>query len=216
MPRPRRLFVPGFPVHLVHRGNNRQDIFLCDRDFRVFRSFLKEAVDGLDVAVNGYVFMTNHIHLLLTPADALGISKVMHSTSRRYAGYFNTAYGRTGTLWEGRFHAALIANDRFLLACHRYIDMNPVRAGIVGSPDQYPWSSHRHYACGERDSIVTAHQAVESIGLSRESRQAAYRALFEGVIDQREIDAIRRASRGCRRVDGGQGQIGRPKKENRP
>jgi putative transposase len=216
MPRPPRNFVAGYPVHLVHRGNNRQDIFRCEKDFRVLRHFLKEAASKFEVAVNAYVLMTNHIHLMLTPVDEVGISRAMHSASRRYAGYFNAAYARTGTLWEGRFHASLIPEDRYLLACHRYIDMNPVRAGLVDRPDRYPWSSYRHYAHGEEDSIVTGHGALDLLGITPVSRRMAYRGLFEDASVERDIAAIREAISGCRRVNGDWARRGAPRKNNRP
>src|SRR4029079_5119566 len=105
-------------------------------DFEVFKHYLKEAVDQCAVAVNAYVLMTNHIHLLLTPGNSAGVSKALHSASRRYAGYFNSRYKRTGTLWEGRFYAALVPSERYLFSCYRYIDMNPVRARLVSRPDE--------------------------------------------------------------------------------
>jgi putative transposase len=216
MPRPPRHFVPGYPVHLVHRGNNRQDIFRMERDYHVFRHFLGNAIGEFQVDVNAYVLMTNHIHLLLTPIDADGISRVMHSASRRYAGHFNAAYGRTGTLWEGRFHASLIPNDRYLLACHRYIDMNPVRAGIVQRPEGYRWSSHRHYAFGELDSLVREHRAIERLGNRPESRRAAYRSLFDDSTFEPDIANIRDAARSCRRVGGASVSPGRPRNKNCP
>src|SRR5205809_3732839 len=107
MRRPRN-FIAGLPAHVTHRGNNRQAIFSRAADFEIYKHYLKEAVDLCAVAVNAYVLMTNHVHLMMTPSDSEGISKALHSTSRRYAGYFNMRYRRTGTLWEGRFYAALI------------------------------------------------------------------------------------------------------------
>lgn len=147
MPRLPRHFQPALPVHLVHRGNNRQPIFLSGSDFLAFRHFLGVASPKHGVALHAYVLMPNHVHLLVTPEEAEGISKFIQSVARRYVGYFNSFYRRTGTLWEGRFHASVIESDRYFLACHRYIDMNPVRAGPVKEPSDYPWSSHRHY-CG--------------------------------------------------------------------
>ncbi len=202
-------------MHLTHRGNNRQLIFTQTADFGVFRHYLKEAVEQQGVSLNAYVFMTNHIHLMLTPNDASGISKAMHSASRRYAGYFNARYQRTGTLWEGRFYAALITSERYLFACYRYIDMNPVRAGIVRRPNDYLWSSHRFYAQGANDELVTPHSSILEFSANAARRQAAYRALFDVPCDASEYDAIRTASRAGRAIGSDAPGRGRPKKENR-
>jgi len=143
MARSPRQFVPGYPSHLTHRGNNRQRIFHCEGDYRFLWRCIKEASDEHRVAVNAYVFMSNHLHLLMTPEEeGVAISRAMHSASRRYAGYFNHRYERTGTLWEGRFHASLVTTDKYLITCHRYIDLNPVRAGLAAGPELYAWSSH--------------------------------------------------------------------------
>jgi putative transposase len=198
MPRPLRNFVPGLPAHLVHRGNNRQPIFSCDADFLFFRACIDDALSRFDVALHSYVLMSNHVHLLMTPTTPGGISRAMQGAIRRYAGYFNARYGRTGTLWEGRFHAAVIEDDRYLLACHRYIDMNPVRAGIVRRPARYLWSSHRHLARGARDSIVRPHASIMALGKTEHDRHAAYRALFGAPIDPVDLHDIREAARRCR------------------
>jgi putative transposase len=173
MSRPNRNFAPGFPAHVVHRGNDRQDIFKCTGDYLFLRKCLEETASAQGVEVHSYVLMTNHLHLLLTPKDSLAISKLMHSVMRRYVGYFNARYKRTGTLWEGRFHTTTIGSDFYLLACHRYIDNNPVRAGLVPRPEEYPWSSHRYYALDDPDSLVTPHQTVIALGADDAARRRA-------------------------------------------
>ncbi|MGZ5040121.1 MAG: transposase [Usitatibacter sp.] len=212
MARTPRLFVPGYPSHVVHRGNNRQNIFHCAADYRVFLEFLKEAAGEFEIAVNSYVLMTNHVHLLLTPNERSAISKALHSASRRYAGYFNHRYERTGTLWEGRFHASLVTTDHYLLGCHRYIDLNPVRAGLVDAPSQYFWSSHRFYAIGEPDSVVTPHRAVEGLGRDDAGRRLGYLALFEMPLEPADIEAIRRASLAGAPIGARSPARGRPRK----
>lgn len=202
-------------MHLVHRGNNRQDIFHCEGDFGFLWKCLKESTEEFEVAVHAYVMMSNHIHLLLTPAEPLGVSKSLHSAARRYAGYYNNRYGRTGTLWEGRFHAALVPEDRYLLACHRYIDLNPVRAGLVPSPELYPWVSHRVYSCGAEDPLVTPHPRILAMGQDELRRREAYKALFRDPDDGCELAEIRDASRACRTV-GVRLRRGRPPRKNRP
>ncbi len=164
------------------------------------------------MAVNAYVFMPNHVHMLLTPSAADRISRSMHSAARRYAGYYNKKYQRTGTLWEGRFRASLVRTDRYLLACHRYIDLNPVRAGMVARPDLYPWSSHRHYAMGEPNPLVTPHPAIIALGGELSSTRDAYRALFSTPLDGVELEAIRSACRGGRPIGADRPAMGRPPK----
>jgi putative transposase len=194
MARTPRQFVPGYPTHLVHRGNNRQKIFHSETDYRFLWTCTKEASEEFQVAVNSYVFMANHIHLLLTPGDPTAISRMLHSASRRYAGFFNARYQRTGTLWEGRFHASLVQSDHYLLACHRYIDLNPVRAGIVSHPAAYGWSSHRFHAMGEPNQLVTPHATVLDLSSDIPSRCRHYRQLFASGLDPCDLHAFRTAS----------------------
>jgi putative transposase len=198
----------------VHRGNNRQAIFHCEGDYHYFWRCLKEASDEFHVDVNCYVFMANHVHLLLTPTSCEGISRTMHSASRRYSGYFNQRYQRTGTLWEGRFFASLVTADHYLLACHRYIDLNPVRAAIARSPELYPWSSHRYYAMGERNSLITPHKAIVSLASPHRPLTSAYRALFEDELDPSDLAAIRAASKAGRPIGTKKPPMGRPHKKS--
>jgi putative transposase len=213
MPRIPRHFVPGYPSHLVHRGNNRQVIFHCEGDYHYFWRCLKDATDKFQVSVNSYVFMANHVHVLLTPKSSGAISQAMHSASRRYSGYFNTRYRRTGTLWEGRFFASLVTADHYLFACHRYIDLNPVRASLVRSPELYPWSSHRYYAMGERNPLVTAHHTITSLATPERSLTLAYRAMFEHALDPSDMAAIREASIAGRAIGADKTPMGRPRKK---
>ena len=174
---------------------------------------MKEAAEETGVAVNAYVFMTNHIHLLLTPQEPMSISRMLHSASRRYSGYFNDRYQRTGTLWEGRFHASLVRTDRYVLACHRYIDMNPVRAGIVSRPDAYGWSSHRFYAMDEWNGLVTPHATVLDLSRDGRTRRLAYQQLFAVPPDPGELYAFRSAALSGRAVGAPPPRRGRlPKK----
>jgi putative transposase len=200
MARSPRHFVPGYPSHVTHRGNNRQRIFHCEGDYRFLWNCIKEAAGEHRVAVNAYVFMGNHVHLLMTPDDPTAISRAMHSASRRYAGYFNKRYERTGTLWEGRFHASLVKTDSYFLTCHRYIDQNPLRAGLARVPEQYPWSSHRFYSMGEVNPLVTAHHAISVLGESDESRRRAYQALVSRPLDAVDLECVRKACRSGRPI----------------
>ena len=213
--RPLRHFVPGLPVHLVHRGHDRQRIFRRTGDFLLFHRYLGEAAAKFEVAVHAYVLMTNHVHLVLTPdKDEWGISRALQVAGRNYAVYFNRRYRRTGTIWESRFHCSTIESDRYLLACHRYLDLNPVRAHLVLRPEYYPWSSHRHYAGGRPDPLVTPHRLVDSLGYGGEGRERAYRRLFEAEPAVEELEQIRMGTRTGRAIGRRaiQPSRGRPKK----
>ena len=144
-----RYVLPGQPQHIIQRGNNRQAIFTADADYQFFRDALVEAAGRSGLAVHAYVWMTNHIHLLATSAYEDSISKTFQSAGRKYVQYFNFTYRRSGTLWEGRYRATVIDTENYFLRLMRYIDLNPVRAGMVAHPRDYAWSSHRKYAYGE-------------------------------------------------------------------
>ena len=174
MARLARLTVPGYPHHLIQRGNNRQPIFVTDADRRLLLQLLEEHAKALEVAIHGYVLMDNHFHLLATPKDTTGIPKLMQAVGRRYVRAFNDRHGRTGTLWEGRYKSTLVQAERYLLACMVYIDLNPVRAGMVASPGDFPWSSHRFYVGQGTDRIVTPHPLFWALGNTPFAREQAY------------------------------------------
>jgi putative transposase len=191
MPRQPRFLVPGQPHHVIQRGNNRSPIFAGEADCRVFRDGFAEACRGHGCLVHAYVLMTNHVHFLMTPASAGGIGYVMQTIGRRYVPYFNRMHERTGGLWEGRYRARRIDSERYLLTCYRYIELNPVRAGLVTDPSQYRWSSYGANATGLLDPLVTAHERYLALGVSREARTTAYRALFNQLLDERALFGIR-------------------------
>ncbi|MFN9211977.1 MAG: REP-associated tyrosine transposase [Betaproteobacteria bacterium] len=195
MPRKPRLAVAGHPHHIVQRGNDRQDIFRDDQDRRKYLDWLGELAAQFDVAVHAYVLMPNHVHLLVTPAGAAAMSGLMQALGRRYVRWFNDRHQRTGALWEGRFFSSLIEADRYLLACYRYIEMNPVRAGLVAAPVEYLWSSHRHHVGLKIDPLVSDHSLFWSIGNTPFDRQTAYKALFDQTSDPVELEGIRAAIR---------------------
>jgi putative transposase len=194
MPRKPRLSIPGQPQHVIQRGNNRQPIFVVDDDYRQFADMLALAADKHDCQIHAYVLMTNHVHLLATPRNDDGIGKMMQSLGRRYVQYFNFRNARTGTLWEGRYRATLVDTEQYLFACMRYIELNPVRAGMVTLPGEYRWSSFRCNAFGALDKLVTHHPQYLSLGASSPARQRAYRTLFDAEIEEASVDEIRRAT----------------------
>jgi putative transposase len=189
-----RFSIPGVPQHVIVRGNNRIDIFRGEADYRFYLDKLRLAAAEHDCAIHAYVLMCNHVHLLVTPGHADSVSKAMQSLGRRYVQHFNTCYRRSGTLWEGRYRATLIQSEAHLLTCMRYIEMNPVRAGMVTRPSAYRWSSHAGNALGQADDIITQHAEYRGLGGSAPARLAAYRLLFKDRIPERELAAIRTAT----------------------
>jgi putative transposase len=157
MPRRPRLYLPGQPQHVVVRGHNRDPILARHEDFRFLYRCLHEAADRHGLAVYAWVFMHNHLHLLATPADEHALPRAMQTLGRRYVQYFNRSYRRSVALWEGRYKSALVDTERYLLACYRYIELNPVRAGIARRPEDYPYSSFHANALGKPDAVVTPH-----------------------------------------------------------
>jgi putative transposase len=179
MSRRLRFLLTDFPIHVVQRGNDRQQCFFEERDFRVYLRALADGAVRYRVLVHAYALMTNHVHLLVTPLAANGVSKLMQSLGVRYVKHVNTSMQRTGTLWEDRYKACLVARDAHVLAACRYIDLNPVRAGIVRHPVDYGWSSYSALAGLRADSLVRPHGALEQLG---EPRGRAYaRWCAEGI-----------------------------------
>ncbi len=185
MARLARVSVPGYPYHVIQRGNNRQRIFTSDADRETMRDLLAENATRFDVAIHAYVLMDNHFHLLLTPASADGLPKMMQAVGRKYVRYFNDLQHRTGTLWEGRYKSALVQTERYLMACMVYLDLNPVRAGLVARPQDYLWSSHAHYAGIRNDRLITPHALFWEMGNTPFDRESRYRELVQqGVTEQ--------------------------------
>ncbi len=189
-----RFTIPGQPQHVIVRGNNRSEIFRADADYRFYLEKLQAACDKHGCDIHAYVLMTNHVHLLLTPQKERATGKAMQMLGRYYVQYYNYCYQRTGTLWEGRYKATLIDSESYLLTCMRYIELNPVRAGMVAHPSEYPCSSYRCNAQGQPDALVTPHAEYLRLGKSDEERQAAYRQLFKHRIAERGLDEIRKAT----------------------
>ena len=188
-----RLNLPGVPQHVVQRGNNRQVCFFSDEDYTVYLDKLKHYSRKYNVAVHSFVLMTNHVHLLLTPQESDGVSRLIQSLGRYYVRYVNQAYGRTGTLWEGRYKSALIDSEKYFLTVSRYIEMNPVRADMVGHPAEYPWSSYHKNALGKPIEFITPHALYQALEKTDKSRQQAYRTLFEDEVSDLTLEEIRNA-----------------------
>ena len=190
MARHPRVTVPGIALHIVQRGNNRTECFKTDADRLVYLSILRELSALAHCAIHAYCLMSNHVHLLLTPDSEAGPSLMMRDLARCYSSYFNRRYRRTGTLWEGRFRSCLVESARYVLACYRYIERNPVRAGMVSAPSLYPWSSHRANTGRDRDTLLSHHPEYAALP-SQE-----YLRLFAAEDDAQFLKTVREATLG--------------------
>ncbi len=193
MPRQPRFNLANVPQHVVQRGNNRQATFFGDADRGHYLDCLASAAKAHACDVHAFVLMPNHVHLLVTPRAPDAVSKLMQSVSGRYAQYANAAHGRSGSLWGGRYKACLVESERYLLTCHRYIESNPVRAGMVRRPADYPWSSFRHNGLGEASVFIAEHPLYQALGAMPEERRSAYRALFRSGMEEAVLRRIRAA-----------------------
>jgi putative transposase len=194
MPRLPRYFLPDTPQHVIQRGNNRDALFRGSSDFIFYKACLRSASSKHGVVIHAYVLMTNHVHLVATPARADSLPRVMQSVGRVYVKHFNTSNERTGTLLEGRYKAAIIQTDEYLLTCMRYVELNPVRAGMVPAPGDYDWSSYSANAGGAHDDIVEPHPVYRSLGTTKAERLKAYRALFDVPVAEAALARIRDAT----------------------
>jgi putative transposase len=185
-----RLTLPDHPHHVIQRGNNRQAIFASAADRQMMLDLLDENARKFSVAIHAYVLMDNHFHLLATPQTLDGLPQMMQAVGRRYVRYFNGSQQRSGTLWEGRYKSTLIQTERYLLACMAYIDLNPVRAGMVTQARDYPWSSHAHYIGMRTDKLVTPHPLVWALGNTPFAREAAYAELVQAGITAGQQQAL--------------------------
>ncbi|RAP56166.1 transposase [Oleiagrimonas sp. MCCC 1A03011] len=190
MARHPRLDLPGIPQHIVQRGNNRLPCFLDDTDRRRYLTQLREALLGTDCALHAYVLMDNHVHMLVTPPRKGCIARMMQKLGRQYVGLFNARHGRTGSLWEGRYKSCLVDSEDYVLRCHRYIDLNPIRARMIDDPAAYRWSSCPAH-CGTEDALLTPHPSYLALGRSPTERAHAYRTLLNEVLTEDDIREIR-------------------------
>jgi putative transposase len=206
MPRAARTILPGVATHVVKRGNNRAACFFTDGDRLAYLRFLGEMAREAQCQVHAYCVMTNHVHLLLSPVSAEACSLLMKNLGQRYVQRVNRVHGRTGTLWEGRFRASVAATERYVIACYRYIELNPVRAGLVSHPRGYAWSSYLGNAGERMDSLLAPHPAYLALGADAQHAQDTYRGLFDSALDPGLEDDIRTAYRRGRPLgkEGGQ------------
>lgn len=193
MARPLRFSPSGIPQHIIQRGNNRSVCFADEQDFSVYANWLKSYAKDFDVSVHAWVFMTNHVHLLVTPQCENSLSALMQALGRHYVRYFNRQYRRTGTLWEGRFKSSLVQSEAYLLQCYRYIELNPVRAAMVDDPADYTWSSYCHNGLAVETDLCTPHEEYLKLGNTKAERATVYRELFKSHVEGGQLKQIRDA-----------------------
>jgi putative transposase len=189
-----RLTLPGYPHHVIQRGNNRQAIFKTPADYQHLLNLMEENAKKFGVDVHAYVLMTNHFHLLATPQTDTSLPQMMQAVGRSYVRYFNDLQIRTGSLWDGRYRSTLIQTDRYLLTCMAYIDLNPVRAGVVSAALDYPWSSHGFYVGTRSDKLITPHALFWDLANTPFGREAAYADLVRAGVDSDQQAALTRSA----------------------
>ena len=193
MPRRIRFDQPGLPQHIIQRGNNRSACFFADGDYYCYLHWLRKAAHDHGVKVHAYVLMTNHVHLLATPAKAGALATMMQSLGRRYVRYVNSTYKRSGTLWEGRYKAGAVDAEDYVLRVYRYIELNPVRANMVAHPGDYPWSSYAINGGGKASEWLKPQALYLALGSGMKERTEAYVALFRTELDPEVTGRIRSA-----------------------
>lgn len=189
-----RLTLAGYPHHVIQRGNNSQAIFMTVADYQYLLGLIEENAKKFEVDIHAYVLMTNHFHLLATPQTDTALPLMMQAVGRSYVRYFNDLQQRTGTLWEGRYRSTLIETERYLLACMAYIDLNPVRAGMVAEPLDYAWSSHGFYVGARSDKLVTPHALFWDLANTPFGREAAYADLVRAGVSAEQQAALTKSA----------------------
>lgn len=211
MPRTARFIVPGVTVHVVQRGHDRHSCFFDEDDYRAYLGYLSEFAVRFGCAIHAFCLMTNHVHLLMTPQADDSCARMMKNVGQHHVQRINSRRGRTGTLWESRFYSCPVTTEQYVLACYRYIELNPVRAGMVDRPEQYAWSSYGGNSEGSPEGLLTAHEAYMAIAQEAQGRAAAYRMLCDESLDSELLDQIRKATRGGYAVGSARRPRGRPR-----
>jgi putative transposase len=193
MARRKRVFMQGLTLHVTQRGNNRCATFRTEGDYELFLWLLVFAMRRYKFRVHAYALMSNHFHLMVTPESPSALSRGMQSLGRRYVRYFNDRYNRTGTLWEGRFRTAIITDERYWLTCMRYVEMNPVRAGLAGSAESYPWCSYRAHAFGVTDPVLAPHAVYDALASTAGRRQEAWRHMCGPPVRRDQLETVRKS-----------------------
>jgi len=215
MPRIARLVIPDVSLHIVQRGHDGRECFFSEQDYFAYLNYLSEFAARFRCSVHAYCLMTNHVHLLVTPHVADACAHLMKYTSQYYVTRINRRLERSGTLWEGRFYSCLVPSERYALACYRYIENNPVEAGMVQHPGQYRWSSFAANASHSRCGFVSRHPAYDALGIDDVTRANGYAALFDLPMQQELIEEIRKATRAGHAAGVPRKPRGRPAREQK-
>jgi len=194
VPRYRRLFLPNTPLHIVQRGHDRQPVFVARTDYEYYLANLREIKSELSIRVYAYCLMTNHVHLLIEPGENTEtVSQMLRVLAGRQTRHVNKLENRTGTLWEGRFKASLVDSEAYLLACYRYIDLNPVRAALTATPDDYEWSSYRYRLFPSANNWLDESDSYKALGATDAARLLSYRVFVSEGMEESELATIRSA-----------------------
>ena len=191
MPRRHRLQITGTPHHVIQRGVNRVDIFRTPSDYECFLTIFRAAAAAHETDVHTYVLMTNHIHFIVTPRVEGALSKTMKNVGQTYVRYFNRRYERTGGLFDGRYRSLVIDSESYWFTCMRYVELNPVRAGIAARPEEYRWSSYRFHALGERDDLIVPHRLYVALGNTTSMRQQCWQAICGEALAEEQLAEMR-------------------------
>lgn len=190
-----RIDLPPFPLHVTHRGVNRAGVFIDDMDRRTYLAAMAAGARKCGVSVHGYVLMGNHVHLLLAGQEAGAVSRMMQALGRRFVKAYNARWARTGTLWEGRFRSCVVDSDRYVLNCLAYIELNPVRAGLVSAAADYAWSSARFHLGLRRDASMTLHPSFVALACEDQARARAWSDVLGTPVADEDLAAIREHTR---------------------
>jgi putative transposase len=182
------------PQHIILQGRDGQTIYFEDQDCQYFHDCLDVATFNYNLKLHAWVLMPDHVHLLATPGNSDSVSRMVQSIGRNYVQYFNECYDGSGTLWEGRYRATVLDASNYLLTCSRYIELNPVRNGLVGKPQDYRWSSYAHNALGQSDEMISPAREYLRLGDSDAERVKAYRKLFQQKLEKQQVDKITEAT----------------------
>ncbi len=194
MPRTARIVISGYPHHIIQRGHNKQAVFATDTDYHIYLDNLREWKEKLSCKVYAYCLMTNHVHLIIEPGEAeRNLAQLMKRVAGRQTRYVNKIEKRTGSLWEGRYKSSLISTNEYLLACCRYVELNPVRAGIVGGPAGYRWSSYGCKTNQQNEEWLDLDPCYMGLGSTAKKRAEKYREWVEGTIPECEWQIIRQS-----------------------
>ena len=191
MVRPLRNYPAGSCLHIVQRGDNRCTCFHDDQERQRYLKLMEHYGKKYRCDLHAYVLMTNHVHILLTVHDQNAQSLFMKDLSQQTAHWVHMRHGGTGTMWDGRYHSSQIDSDAYLLTCQRYIELNPVRAGMVELPTAYKWSSYRANTEGRESTLLTPHPVFLGLGSDDAARRQAYRALFDVPLEEKDLQRIR-------------------------